>query len=198
MPNHRFVRCNTHSRCPGTETHHPMIRERFETMSTKKVLIADDDHDLSRVLALRCESLGLQTLVAHDAMAALTTAHAEMPDLICLDVNMPGGSGLSACEMISHSKELTGIPVIILTGRYDEDTIKRCHNMCAYYVLKCPDVWTRVEPLVRELLQMGPPEGDPGKSDEKAKDTAALAGVYREIAHDVAYAQLDDPECANV
>ena len=56
--------------------------------------------------------------------------------MICLDVNMPGGSGLSACEMISQDEDLAGIPVIILTGCYDEETIRRCHKMSAYYVLK--------------------------------------------------------------
>jgi hypothetical protein len=39
-----------------------------------------------------------------------------------------------------------------MTGRTDPDTIIRCHNMCAYYVEKCPDVWSRLEPLLIEVL----------------------------------------------
>ena len=50
-------------------------------MTTKNVLIADDDHDLARALALRCEGLGIVTRVAHDAMTALTLVHTERPRL---------------------------------------------------------------------------------------------------------------------
>ncbi len=166
-------------------------------MTTKKILIADDDRDLARALALRCEQLGLQTHVVYDAMSALTVAHAVRPDLICLDVNMPGGNGLSACEMISCSEDLVGIPVVVLTGRYDEDTIRRCHNMCAYYVLKCPDTWSRVEPLVYELLHVEPPrsesrpEGDSGEAGD-GPDTVPLPELYREMAREVVYAQMNE------
>jgi hypothetical protein len=44
------------------------------------------------------------------------------------------------------------IPIAIPTGRSDPDTIMRCHSLCAYYVEKCPDVWSRIEPLLKELL----------------------------------------------
>ncbi len=149
--------------------------------------------EYAAILAVRCEGLGLRTRVAHDAMTALKLAHSVTPDLICLDVNMPGGSGLSACEMISHSEELADIPVIILTGCYNEETIRRCHDMCAYYVLKCPDIWGRVEPLVHELLDLDPN----GRNACHAKHrsglgTTPLPDLYREIARDVAYAQLDE------
>ena len=161
-------------------------------MTPKSVLIADDDCDLTRALAIRFESLGIETRVAHDAMTALNMAHSQLPDMICLDVNMPGGSGLSACEMISHSEDLADVPIVMLTGCYDEETIRRCHKMCAYYVLKCPDVWSRVEPLTRELLELDT-ESSMSTEDShasKAASTTALPELYREIAHEVAYAQF--------
>jgi CheY-like chemotaxis protein len=174
-------------------------------MTTKNVLIADDDHDLSCALALRCEGLGISTRVAHDAMTALTEVHREAPDLICLDVNMPGGSGLSACEMISQDEELAGIPVIILTGCYDEETIRRCHKMCAYYVLKCPDIWGRMEPLVRELLGLDAQSARPtnerldrcGSKGQTERSTRPLPDLYRRIAREVIYAQFDDSSCSD-
>ena len=61
------------------------------------------------------------------------------------------GNGLSACEMMANHTELSTIPVIVMTGRSDKDTIRRCHLTCAYYVQKCPDIWQRLEPLVSEL-----------------------------------------------
>jgi hypothetical protein len=54
--------------------------------------------------------------------------------------------------MLASEPAWEKIPVIILTGRTDADTIIRCHQLCAYYVLKGGDVWSRIEPLLRELL----------------------------------------------
>jgi CheY-like chemotaxis protein len=74
------------------------------------------------------------------------------PDVVCLDVDMPAGNGLGVCEMLSSDTACRTIPIIILTGRTDPETIMRCHSLCAYYVEKCPDVWSRIEPLLKELL----------------------------------------------
>jgi DNA-binding response OmpR family regulator len=118
----------------------------------KTVLIADDDRELVNVIALRCRSHGLKVLCAHDAFTALSLAKSETPDMVCLDVEMPAGNGLSACEMLASDEACRSIPVAIMTGRTDPDTIIRCHNLCAYYIEKCPDVWTRLEPLLTEIL----------------------------------------------
>jgi CheY-like chemotaxis protein len=106
-------------------------------------------------------------------MTALTLAHQQQPDLICLDVNMPSGSGLSVCEMLTADDQVSSIPVIMLTGRADEETVRRCHTMCAYYVLKSRDTWGRVEPILRELLQLPPAEKDTGDFTEPADAAAA-------------------------
>lgn len=123
-------------------------------MSSKTVLIADDDHALVQALALRLHGLGLRVQAAHDALSALKAAHDSPPDLILLDVNMPAGNGLSVCEMLASDTQLSSIPVIIMTGREDPVTIRRCHELLAYYVLKCPDVWRRIEPVLFELLNL--------------------------------------------
>jgi DNA-binding response OmpR family regulator len=116
------------------------------------ILIADDDRELVHALALRCRQRGLKVLCAHDAFTALSLAKSEVPNMICLDVEMPAGNGLSVCEMLASDETCRSIPVAILTGKTDPDTIIRCHNMLAYYVEKCPDVWNRLEPLLHELL----------------------------------------------
>jgi CheY-like chemotaxis protein len=118
----------------------------------KTILIADDDHELVHVLAVRCRRLGLNVLCAHDAFSALSLVKTGRPDVVCLDVDMPAGNGLGVCEMLSSDAACRTIPIIILTGRTDPETIMRCHSLCAYYVEKCPDVWSRIEPLLKELL----------------------------------------------
>jgi DNA-binding response OmpR family regulator len=126
----------------------------------KTVLIADDDRELVNLVAHRCRRHGLKVLCAHDAFTALWLAKSAAPDMVCFDVEMPGGNGLSACEMLASDEACRSIPVAIMTGRTDPDTIIRCHNMCAYYIEKCPDVWTRLEPLLTELLGPATESGD--------------------------------------
>jgi DNA-binding response OmpR family regulator len=118
----------------------------------KVVLIADDDRDLVQALAVRCNRLGLKAICAYDGFSALSLIKSERPDMACLDVEMPAGNGLSVCEMLASDETCRSIPIAILTGRTDPETIMRCHSLCAYYVEKCPDVWSRIEPLLKELL----------------------------------------------
>ncbi len=127
-------------------------------MIPKTILIADDDTDLVAALELRCRQLGLEVVTAEDALTALSSVDCIVPDLVCMDVSMPGGNGLAACEMMADDERLSSIPVIILTGSSDEETIRRCHRMNAYYVQKSSDVWQRVEPILCELLEIELPE----------------------------------------
>lgn len=122
----------------------------------KRVAIADDDEHLLNILATRCKTLGLDVRTARDATSALNIIHEFQPDVACLDVSMPFGNGLSVCEMVTTDERLSDMPVIVLTGNTDEQTIRRCHQMRAFYVLKCPDVWPRLEPLLCELLNVSP------------------------------------------
>lgn len=123
-------------------------------MKCKKVVVADDDADLRRLLRVRFEELGCKVFEAEAPLDALHIIERVFPDLVCLDVEMPSGSGLSVAEMMAADPRLHSIPMIVLTGKTDPATIRRCHEMMAYYVAKSPDVWSRVEPLARDELDL--------------------------------------------
>lgn len=123
-------------------------------MSGKSVLIADDDADIVTALTLRCEQLGLDVRVAQDAMTALMMFQIDPPNLVIIDVNMPRGNGLSVCEMLAANTRRRDVPLIVLTGREDVETIARCRRVGAHYVFKHGDVWAQVEPLLRHALCM--------------------------------------------
>jgi CheY-like chemotaxis protein len=119
------------------------------------------------------------------------------PDLICLDVSMPSGSGLAVCEMLANDEELCSVPVIMLTGSYDDETIRRCHSMSAHYVLKSRDVWRRLEPVVSKLLGIQSPgvnttetPGQAGRGhSESAPSCPNTDMLRRTMAQEVVYAQ---------
>ncbi len=129
-------------------------------MRQVRVLIADDDEDQADALTMRCRALGLQVDSAGNALIALQKIEENEPDLVVLDVNMPCGNGLSVCETMANHPRLRSIPVIIFTGDKDREIQRRCHSMCAYYVPKCPDVWSRIDPLLRQLLHLAPRASD--------------------------------------
>jgi CheY-like chemotaxis protein len=133
------------------------MNSEVNTMCKKTVLIADDDRDLLTALEFRCKHLGLEVVTAEDALTALSCVDFAVPDLVCLDVDMPGGNGLATCEMMASDERLSSIPVIIITGSTDDQTVRRCQKMRAHYVLKGSDTWSKVEPLIRELLDIRKP-----------------------------------------
>ncbi len=131
-------------------------------MNKKSILIIDDDKDFVHALAQRCQHIGLEVRKAHNAFSALHKMDRELPDLVCLDVNMPTGCGLTICEMMSDDENACRVPVIILTGKQDIDTVRHCRKLCAYYVHKSPGMWNRLEPVIYELVDIERPE--PSKS----------------------------------
>jgi len=121
----------------------------------RQVVVADDDADLVQSLSERLGSCGCSVIGVHSSLDAINAIHRVRPDLVILDVNMPSGSGLGICELMATDEQLRVVPAIILTGCSDKETIRRCHDMMVFYVQKGVDVWSRIEPLVRELLHLG-------------------------------------------
>jgi two-component system, OmpR family, phosphate regulon response regulator PhoB len=88
-----------------------------------KVLLADDDRVLTHLLTSRLRTKGIQTVVAHDAMQALMHAMRQpQPDVIVLDLQMPGGTGMEALRKLKTSAKTSSIPIIVLSGSGDAST----------------------------------------------------------------------------
>ena len=121
---------------------------------TRTIVVADDDQDMLQLLAQRFSSLGYSVIGVDNALEAINVISRCKPDLVCLDIGMPSGNGLSVCEMMASDDQLREIPTIVLTGRSDDDTIRRCHDMLVYYVQKSADTWERVAPLACELIDL--------------------------------------------
>jgi DNA-binding response OmpR family regulator len=84
-----------------------------------KILLADDDRVLTHLLSTRLRAKGAETIVAHDAMQAFMVAVKTSPDVIVLDVQMPGGTGAAALTRLKQSAKTSMIPVVVLTGSVD-------------------------------------------------------------------------------
>jgi diguanylate cyclase (GGDEF)-like protein len=83
------------------------------------VLVIDDDEDIHALIDVRLKPECVHVLHAADAEAALALARSRSPDLILLDLDLPGKSGLDLCKELRDTLELSAIPVIFLTGTVD-------------------------------------------------------------------------------
>jgi len=83
----------------------------------KKILIAEDEPTLVLTLKYNLEREGYAVLSATDGEAAIATARKTRPDLIVLDVMMPGLNGLEVCRILRKEMQ---VPILILSARADE------------------------------------------------------------------------------
>ena len=133
-------------------------------MKCKTVLIADDDATLVKALAGRLRRMGLTVVTCHDAMHALLLVHRRRPDLLLLDIKMPAGNGLAAAEMLATDRRLRELPVVMITGDPRPQLSKRSEAMGLHHVVKGQELWPRLEPLVRRLLDLPPVEAEPAEA----------------------------------
>ncbi len=122
----------------------------------KQVLVADDDFEITQSLSIRLKQLGCSVMRSPDALHALLGAQRLRPDLLILDVNMPGGNGLAVAEMLAGDAECCKIPVIMHTGCSDELTLARCKHFGHHHVQKSPHSWTEIKAIVCKLFDIVP------------------------------------------
>jgi DNA-binding response OmpR family regulator len=87
------------------------------TSTKSKILVVEDDDDLRQGLARRLTASGYDVVLAADGLTAVSAARTERPDLVLLDIGLPGGSGLTVLHRYSDSAALMFTPVVVLTGR---------------------------------------------------------------------------------
>lgn len=124
-------------------------------MPTKKILIADDDPALVRLLGLNLQKAGYEVIVAVDGCQAVELAHRHRPDLYILDVNMPAGGGISVQERIQKSMALSMAPTIYLTGDKRPIVQATAKRMGAFSVLYKPIEAGELLQLVRRAIEEG-------------------------------------------
>ncbi|GID31279.1 response regulator transcription factor [Paractinoplanes brasiliensis] len=80
------------------------------------VLVADDDVDVRDLITSKLVAAGYRVITAEDGASALRQVVTEQPDMVILDVSMPGLDGLSVCYELHSSADTAQIPVLMLSG----------------------------------------------------------------------------------
>lgn len=107
-------------------------------MERKKILIIDDDADIRIGLNARLKASGFDTSFAEDGVSALTVARREKPDLIILDLGLPGGDGFVVLKRLKSNTELAMVPVVIFSAREPGENEKRALEAGAHAFFQKP------------------------------------------------------------
>jgi DNA-binding response OmpR family regulator len=94
-------------------------------MTGKKILLIDDDRHLLLGLTARLKACGYSVFCAVDGISGIASAHDATPDLIILDLGLPGDDGFKVLDQLRGLADLETIPVIVLTARDPMDNDKR-------------------------------------------------------------------------
>jgi two-component system, OmpR family, alkaline phosphatase synthesis response regulator PhoP len=130
-------------------------------MSTaKRILIADDEPDIIEILSFNLKGEGYEVMTAKNGDEALEKAKTFKPDLIILDMMMPGKNGLEVCNILRTQTVFAGTLIVFLTAINDENTeIKSLENGADDYLTKpisTKVLLSKVSSLLRRIKTEGP------------------------------------------
>ena len=123
-------------------------------MNVTKVMIVDDDEDIRMVCELAVRRIGgWEVVLAASGDEALALARSEHPDVVLLDVMMPGIDGPTTLEMLRNQPETEGIPVIFLTAKAQKQEVDRYMALGATGVIGKPFHVLKLADEVRRILE---------------------------------------------
>jgi len=137
-------------------------------VSAKKILVVEDHRDTRELLKYNLAAAGFDVAAADDGQSGLKLANGFRPDIILLDLMMPGMDGLEVCRQLKGDGELARIPVIMLTAKGEEiDKIVGLELGADDYVVKPFSPRELVLRIKAVLRRSGAPEPDAPKAWER-------------------------------
>ena len=123
-------------------------------MNVTKVMIVDDDEDIRMVCELAIRRMGgWEVVMAASGDEALALARSEQPDVILLDVMMPGSDGPTTLGMLRNQPETARIPVIFLTAKAQRQEVDRYIALGATGVIGKPFDVMKLADEIRRIIE---------------------------------------------
>jgi DNA-binding response OmpR family regulator len=124
---------------------------------TRHVLIADDEPNIVISLEFLMKREGHRVSVARDGEAALEAIRRERPDLVLLDVMMPGKSGFEICQAVRADEALAAVKILMLSAKGRDTDLAKGSALGADAYMTKPFSTRELADKVRELLNEPPP-----------------------------------------
>jgi DNA-binding response OmpR family regulator len=117
-----------------------------------KILVADDERDMRELIGFTLRFAGFDVVLAADGIEALEKAPVEQPDLILLDIWMPKITGYEVCRQLKENPLTRGIPVVFLSFKGQESTIKQGLDSGAVEYIGKPFAPDELTSQVKDIL----------------------------------------------
>ncbi len=108
----------------------------IQHVEPRTVLVIDDDPVIVKLLQVNFEIEGYAVISAENGLTGLARAHADQPDLIILDVMMPGMNGLDVARSLKGSDDTRSIPIILLSAKAQANDVARGREVADDYITK--------------------------------------------------------------
>jgi DNA-binding response OmpR family regulator len=128
------------------------LNRKLTRTGSNKILVIDDDQILCLGFSVRLKANYYDPCFAHDAESALSTALTEMPNLIILDIGLPGRDGYFVMQSLNAFPQLAHVPVIVLTGRDGSTHEGRCRDAGAKRFFQKPVDNLRLLTAIQQLV----------------------------------------------
>jgi len=145
---------------------------------TRKLLLADDSVTVQRVIELTFRDEGMQVVAVSDGRQAIDRVVEERPDIVLADVTMPERDGYEVAAYIKAAPELAHIPVVLMTGAFEQIDEARARDVGCDGVLAKPFEPHMAIALVRQLLAGERPGIAPAADAASAPAPAGVAADY--------------------
>lgn len=142
-------------------------------MTDKTILVVDDQTNVRNILEFNLKRRGFQVTSAPDGLSAISQATQKAPDLILLDIMMPGVDGFQVLEKIRGTEKTKGIPILVVSAKGTEADIVRALKLGARdYVVKPFNLELLMQKIFRVLDQKPPEEPTTAAASEPRLRTA--------------------------
>jgi len=127
--------------------------EPIDKRQSPFVLVVDDDRTQRMLARAALEQSGFRVIEAENGEQAVEKASGSSPDLILLDVEMPKLDGFAACSRIRRLDGMADTPVIMLTGREDDESVQAAYDSGATDFISKPINWSLLGHRVRYIMR---------------------------------------------
>ncbi len=123
-----------------------------QTSEAPRILIVDDEEDVVRPIAFRLGIQGFEVLMEPDGELGFDTAVNELPDLILLDIMMPGIDGVTLCQVLKERDDTRNIPIIMLTAKSTMGDVEKAFAARADDYISKPFEWQELWGKINRCL----------------------------------------------
>ena len=118
-----------------------------------KILVVDDEPDIVEILKYNLEKEKFTVFKAYSGEECITSANANNPDMIILDIRMPGMTGIEACRTLRENEKFAETPILFLTADSDEYTTMNAFDAGGSHFITKPIKPSILVSIIKELTK---------------------------------------------